>query len=252
MGWSQLCKFSHNSERLWQGGGDTSSNFLAPLKGFLLEIIGSKPNYTGHFCLVVMKFWTDFQFCSEKLDAICMWLWHTNYIPMMATRSVLDSTFCAFYCTNVGFAAICKWGINHRRGIGEEKAWVLVSDSSQFVCVAIITNFRDRSVTIEDVCHLFCETHSKLQCNNTENNDKKLSFHKYLPDCLEPAGCGACAFSYSRVCPPTKFWHKYLFIFPQIFAPPLTNIFGDFWHKFAPSTLKYSKYQKWLCRAFIF
>ena len=148
MGWSQLCKFSHNSERLWQGGGDTSSNFPAPLKGFLLEIIGSTPN-AGYFSLAVMKFWTDFQFCSEKLDAICMWLWHTNYIPMMATRSVLDSTFCAFYCTNVGFAAICKWGINHRRGIGEEKAWVLVSDSSQFVCVAIITNFRDRSVTIE-------------------------------------------------------------------------------------------------------
>ena len=77
---------------------------------------------------------------------------------------------------------------------------------------------------------------------------KKQSFHKYFPDCLEPAGCGACAFSYSRVCPPTKFWHKYLFIFPQIFAPPLTNIFGDFWHKFAPSTLKCSIYHKWLCR----
>ena len=120
-----------------------------PLKGFLLEIIGSTSNYAGHFCLVVMKFLTDFQFYSEKLDVICMWLWHTNYIPMMATRTVLDSTFCAFYCSNVGFAAICKWGINHRRGIGEEKAWVLVSDSSQFVCVAIITDFRDRSVTIE-------------------------------------------------------------------------------------------------------
>ena len=77
---------------------------------------------------------------------------------------------------------------------------------------------------------------------------KKLSFHKYFRDCLEPAGCGACAFSYSRVCPPTKFWHKYLFIFPQIFAPPLTNIFGDFWHKFAPSTLKCSIHHKWLCR----
>ena len=120
-----------------------------PLKGFLLEIIGSTPNNAGHFSLVAMKFWTDFQFYSEKLDVICMWLWHTNYIPMMATRSVLDSTFCAFYCSNVGFAAICKWGINHRRGIGEEKAWVLASDSSQFVCVAIITNFRDRSATIE-------------------------------------------------------------------------------------------------------
>ena len=120
-----------------------------PLKGFLLEIIGSKPNNAGRFSLVAMKFWTDFQFYSEKLDVICMWLWHTNYIPMMATRTVLDSTFCAFYCSNVGFAAICKWGINHRRGIGEEKAWVLVSDSSQFVCFAILTDFRDRCVTIE-------------------------------------------------------------------------------------------------------
>ena len=27
-------------------------------------------------------------------------------------------------------------------------------------------------MTIEDVCHLFCETYSKLQCNNIENNDK--------------------------------------------------------------------------------
>ena len=122
-----------------------------PPKGFL---VGNYWKQTQcrifQFGCEVIKFWTDFQFCSEKLDAICMWLWHTNYIPMMATRTVLDSTFCAFYCTsNVGFAAICKWGINHRRGIGEEKAWVLVSDSSQFVCVAIITNFRDMSVTIE-------------------------------------------------------------------------------------------------------
>ena len=31
-----------------------AATFL-PLKGFLLEIIGSTPNYAGHFCLVVMK-----------------------------------------------------------------------------------------------------------------------------------------------------------------------------------------------------
>ena len=123
---------------------------------------------------------------------------------------------------------------------------MLVSDSPQFVCFAILTDFREHWSHL-NMKHVLRKGF-QICFEITIQNMMKTRFHKYLRDCLEPAGCGACAFSYSRVCPPTKFWHKYLFIFPQIFAPPLTNIFGDFWHKFAPSTLKCSIYHKWLCR----